>query len=92
MAHAVGLSPERLETEGQRPDAAHILREILREPRREAPGRSRGIPAQWDALTDAQKQLAATFIKTLADSHRQQEDGNAASLSAAAHYPQHRAR
>jgi transcriptional regulator with XRE-family HTH domain len=30
MARAVGLSPERLETEGERPDAAEILREILR--------------------------------------------------------------
>lgn len=30
MARAVGLSPERLESEGQRPDAAEILREILR--------------------------------------------------------------
>jgi transcriptional regulator with XRE-family HTH domain len=30
MAHAVGLPPERLELEGQRPDAAEILREILR--------------------------------------------------------------
>lgn len=30
MARAVGLSPERLETEGERPDAAEVLREILR--------------------------------------------------------------
>jgi hypothetical protein len=30
MARAVGLTPERLETEGQRPDAAEILREIAR--------------------------------------------------------------
>lgn len=30
MARAVGVSPERLETEGARPDAAEILREILR--------------------------------------------------------------
>jgi hypothetical protein len=29
MAYAVGLSPERLESEGQRLDAAEILREIL---------------------------------------------------------------
>jgi transcriptional regulator with XRE-family HTH domain len=32
MAAAVGLSPERLETEGGRPDAAAILREIHRSP------------------------------------------------------------
>jgi transcriptional regulator with XRE-family HTH domain len=30
MAHAVGLTPERLESEGLRPDAAGILREMLR--------------------------------------------------------------
>lgn len=30
MAHAVGLTPERLESEGQRPDAAEILRGIIR--------------------------------------------------------------
>ena len=36
MAEAVGLSPERLETEGQRPDAAEILGEIGRDEVREA--------------------------------------------------------
>lgn len=30
MAHAAGLSPDRLEAEGGRPDAAAVLREILR--------------------------------------------------------------
>lgn len=30
MARAVGLPPERLESEGERPDAAEVLREILR--------------------------------------------------------------
>lgn len=30
MAAAVGLDPDRLETEGRRPDAAAVLREILR--------------------------------------------------------------
>jgi transcriptional regulator with XRE-family HTH domain len=30
MAHAVGIGPDRLETEGGRPDAAEILREIMR--------------------------------------------------------------
>lgn len=29
MAHALQITPERLETEGQRPDAAEALREIL---------------------------------------------------------------
>ncbi len=29
MAHALRITPERLESEGQRPDAAEILREIL---------------------------------------------------------------
>jgi transcriptional regulator with XRE-family HTH domain len=32
MARAVGVTPERLESEGQRADAAEILREILRAP------------------------------------------------------------
>lgn len=32
MAYAVGLTPERLETEGERPDAAAVLREILHHP------------------------------------------------------------
>lgn len=32
MAHAVGLDPDRLEADGERPDAAEILREILRTP------------------------------------------------------------
>lgn len=31
MAHALRITPERLETEGQRPDAAENLREILRD-------------------------------------------------------------
>jgi transcriptional regulator with XRE-family HTH domain len=31
MAHAVGVTPERLADEGQRQDAAEILREILRQ-------------------------------------------------------------
>lgn len=30
VLHAYGLTPERLETEGQRPDAAEIFREMLR--------------------------------------------------------------
>lgn len=29
MAYAVGITPERLETEGERPDAAEILREVI---------------------------------------------------------------
>lgn len=31
MAHAVGIPPDRLEGEGERPDAAEVLREILRQ-------------------------------------------------------------
>lgn len=37
MARVVGIPPDRLESEGRRPDAAEILREILRSPRREPP-------------------------------------------------------
>jgi hypothetical protein len=51
MAHAVGISPERLETEGGRPDAAVILREIIRresEPRQEpADDRPPEVRANW---------------------------------------------
>lgn len=45
MAHAVRLSPDRLESEGKRPDAAEILREILRTlpaPVRATPGQVPG--------------------------------------------------
>jgi hypothetical protein len=40
MSTAIGLSPERLEEEGQRPDAAQMLREIL--PPRARPGGGQG--------------------------------------------------
>lgn len=52
MAHAVGISPERLETEGERPDAAAVLREILRcqqEARQEpADARPPVVRENWD--------------------------------------------
>jgi transcriptional regulator with XRE-family HTH domain len=32
MARAIGISPERIESDGERPDAAEILREMLRAP------------------------------------------------------------
>jgi transcriptional regulator with XRE-family HTH domain len=46
MAHAVpGITPERLETEGRRPDAAEVLREILREhPALVIPGPGEEVP------------------------------------------------
>lgn len=44
MARAISLSPERLESEGQRPDAAEILREILRTPP-EGPATERPLAA-----------------------------------------------
>lgn len=50
MARAIGLSPERLESEGQRPDAAEILREILRTPP-EPPAPERRLEAVPGPLT-----------------------------------------
>lgn len=49
MARAVGLTPERLESEGQRPDAAGILREILRA--QPAPVAAPPVPAGAGSLT-----------------------------------------
>lgn len=45
MAHAVGITPERLETEGERPDAAEVLREILRS----EPPSLRALPPSHDS-------------------------------------------
>lgn len=53
MARTVGLSPDRLETEGDRPEAAGILREILRS---ENPGAGAPSPADepaWIAWTQS---------------------------------------
>lgn len=48
MAQVVGVSPERLAGEGQRPDAAEILREIIRQdspaPAAPAPDRESNLP------------------------------------------------
>lgn len=49
MARAVGLSPERLEEEGQRKDAADVLRDMLRAPARPdlpQPGTPGPIPSE----------------------------------------------
>lgn len=79
MAHAVGISPGRLEAEGKRPDAAEVLREILRghEPpsRPPVPVPSPGGPPGTGPaiqrilddpdLTDAEKQGAVALIEAL---------------------------
>jgi transcriptional regulator with XRE-family HTH domain len=50
MARVVGVTPDRLETEGERPDAAEILREILRTPP-EPPAAERRLEAVPGPLT-----------------------------------------
>lgn len=62
MAHAVGVTPERMESEGQRPDAAEILREILRSPGQPAPERQRRRLAEvpHEGMTD---RLIEHFIR-----------------------------
>lgn len=64
MAHAVGITPERLGTEGQRPDAAEILREILRtEPSAQPPALR---VASSPAGDDPDDEMTLTIIEALA--------------------------
>jgi len=62
MAAELGISPERLETEGQRPDAAAVLREIQRAPRDDhepaAPHDDRQ-DTLWAQLDDMAKMIEA---------------------------------
>lgn len=63
MAHAVGLDPDRLASQGERPDAAEILREILLT----QPGGPRLSPVADPAppldLTTASDALIGAFIE-----------------------------
>jgi hypothetical protein len=62
MASAVGVSPERLEQAG-RPDAADILREILRQ---DDPAPGPGPSARQDDLTPEEKiEIADSFLDLL---------------------------
>ncbi len=63
MAAEVGVSPERMETEGQRPDAAEILREILR---REIPPGTRGPQPGQDLLPGATPEMELAMEAHLA--------------------------
>lgn len=75
MAYAIGVTPERLETEGRRPDAAAVLREILREPSPEPPPSGVSL----DGLTPDEARIAREFIEALRRSRRDdgghQQDG-----------------
>jgi hypothetical protein len=64
MAHALRITPERLESEGQRPDAAKILREILHREveAADAAGASEALnvaSSQSPPMTDAARIAAA---------------------------------
>lgn len=58
MAQAVGITPERLETEGQRPDAAEILREMLRS----EPPALRAVPSPDDEVDPAESTLDVVLL------------------------------
>ena len=61
MARAVGVSPERLETEGCRPDAAGILREILRAEPAPAPPRLAAAPPARDPFGEPSEVAQSLF-------------------------------
>lgn len=64
MAYAVGLSPERLASEGERPDAAEILAEILSQHHADSPQRLTALGerlAQRRRALDEQWKDPATF-------------------------------
>jgi hypothetical protein len=54
MARAVSLSPERLETEGARPDAAIVLREMLRSDPADVLA---AVRERWGRLEDAPRDI-----------------------------------
>ncbi len=65
MAHAVGISPERMETEGTRPDAAEVLREIERqEPRPSA------VPAGEPPVPGTVERVVRALLPSLPPEHR----------------------
>jgi len=87
MARAVGISPERLETEGERPDAAGVLREIMRGhepppalavPSPDGPAQSPGSESV-DGLTPEEARITREFIEAIRRSRRDdgghQQDG-----------------
>jgi transcriptional regulator with XRE-family HTH domain len=71
MAHAVpGITPERLETEGRRPDAAEVLREILREhPALVIPGPGEEVPRS-DFTDDDDPELIPHLTSVQKDVYR----------------------
>jgi len=78
MARVAGVTPERLEAEGQRPDAAGILREILRREEQAAPAPAeddeaplRRIMAMEDLSMD--ERLAMVALARLMRAQRQAE-------------------
>jgi transcriptional regulator with XRE-family HTH domain len=87
MAAAVGLTPGRLETEGARPDAAAVLREILQRPQPpplEVVHSGSSDPAPADAVEefmtdpgvpDNLKEAVAAWIEVLRKGHGKAENG-----------------
>lgn len=72
MARALDLTPERLETEGQRPDAAEVLREILRNeqpPLRPVPAPPAAALYPGGDISDSDTESAAAteLVRLLAD-------------------------
>lgn len=57
MAHALRITPERLESEGQRPDAAEMLREIIRQQRADEPSEFPQVDDGPDDLPDVSPEL-----------------------------------
>jgi transcriptional regulator with XRE-family HTH domain len=88
MAHAIGLAPERLATEGNRPDAAAVLREILHHPQPPPPlevihsGNGGQAPASAveefmtdPAVPDGMKEAVAAWITVLRKGQDRAENG-----------------
>jgi len=71
MARAVGLTPDRLETEGRRPDAAIVLREIQRDPAPVPPQPPGGESV--DGLTPEEARITREFVEAIRRSRR--DDG-----------------
>jgi hypothetical protein len=77
MASAVGISPEHLESEGKRPDAADILREIERRESTAQPPRHekrRRLPEASPEMAAAMKDHVAAF-KELAEAAKRAHPG-----------------
>jgi transcriptional regulator with XRE-family HTH domain len=66
MAHVAGLTPERLAGEGQRPDAADVLAEILRQDRDDRGGVLPAAAPEWRPPVLPAKGVTAAVITAAA--------------------------